>query len=118
MINQNTLLGRFFFKETDNGNLIGELSNYPGPEISTESADWIKGCDDKCANCRYHGTYHSTWLDDDGPQYAELKIFKNKKTGANKLFTLEWRDKNGKLIYEGEGMLCDGILIGDYHDMK
>jgi hypothetical protein len=116
MINPNTLLGRFFFQKTDNGNLIGEYSNNLGTGVSTESADWIKGCEDKeCANCKYHGTYHSSWLEGREPQFAELKI--SQKPGDPKLFKLEWReDKNPNPIYVGEGMLCDGILIGDYHD--
>jgi hypothetical protein len=31
------------------------------------------------------------------------------------VFTLKW---TGKANFEGEGMLCDNILIGDYHDVK
>ena len=109
-MDNNTLLGRFFFKKTDNGNLIGEFSNYQDPRIYAESADLIEGCDD----CSFLGKYHSSWLDDSKPQFAELKIYR--KVGACKIFTLEWREKmNPNPIYVGEGMLCDGILVGDYH---
>ena len=112
MAKQKKLEGRFFFKETDNGNLIGEYSNNYGIEISTESSDLIAGCD----NDSFLGTYHSTWLEDEGPEFAELTISKIKRT---KLFTLEWckinDDKSHKiLIFVGGAMLCDGILIGNY----
>jgi len=116
--NQQQLLGRFFFKKTDNGNLIGEFSNNLDAIIHTESADLIKGCEEKdneCVYCHYHGTYNSTWQEGGEPHFKELKISKNTgKFGSNKLFSLEWSDKNVP-VYVGEGMLCDGILIGDYH---
>ena len=116
------LIGRFFFKKTDNGNLIGEFSNNPGSGISTESADLIpdsailkENADLKegYANGGFVGEYNSTWQEDGKPHFAKLKIFI--KTGSHKLFTLEWH-RGKQLIFEGEGMLCDGILIGDYHD--
>lgn len=108
------LIGRFFFRKTDNGNLIGEFSNNLDAGIYTESADRIKGCEDKeCANCRYHGTYSSTWQENGVPFFADLTISKN--TRNNKLFSLKWIVKNGSTNYTGEGMLCDDILIGDYH---
>jgi hypothetical protein len=75
-----------------------------------------KGCKNKkCANYCYHGTYLSTWQEHGVPLFAELKI--SPKIGADKLFTLKWR-RNNVVIFEGEGMLCDGILIVDYHDTK
>jgi len=117
------LIGRFFFKKTDNGNLIGEFSNNqdtasskPGTGISTESADRIYGCEEReCVNFSYHGTYRSTWQDEEGSHLAKLKITP-KKTRPKTQYSLEWCE--GKdltdLTFVGEGMLCDGMLIGDY----
>lgn len=105
--------GRFFFKLTDNRNLIGEFSNNLDANISTESADIKESCGDKaCANCKFHGTYYSTWRENREPIFAELKI--TPKTGAANQFTLKWYHEDGGRYFKGEGMLCDGILIGDY----
>ena len=115
--NQKRFLGRFFYKLTENGNLFGEFSNNVVADIVSESADRKDGCEDKCANCRYHGTYRSTWRHDDKAVFAELKIFKKKGLlGGDKLFSLEWRKDNTTLVFKGEGMLCDGILIGNYYE--
>ena len=49
------LIGRFYFKQTSNRNLIGEFSNNIEKDIYTESADIIK------SNGKYLGVYISTW---------------------------------------------------------
>jgi hypothetical protein len=126
-INKNKIMakkvnGRFYFKKTDNGNLIGEFSNNQDDNIYTESADLIKSCANKeCANCKYHGTYHSSWQEECEALFAELEI--SPKKGSAQLFTLEWfrkdsSDSHKELIFVGEGMLCDGILFGDYHGVN
>ena len=117
MPNQKRFLGRFFYKLTDNGNLVGEFSNNVDADIVSESADWKCACEDNCPNCLYHGTYLSTWRHDNGAVIAELKISRKKGIDASdKLFSLEWRKDNKTLIFKGEGMLCDGILIGNYYE--
>jgi hypothetical protein len=106
------LIGRFYFKKTSNGNLIGEFSNnLSGNIISTESADFIKKVEG--ADGDYFGEYNSTWQENGNPLFANLKI--SPKAGNDKLFTLNW-SRNGKRVFVGEGMLCDDILIGDYQD--
>jgi hypothetical protein len=104
----NKLLGRFYFKQTSNGNLIGEFSNNLSAEISTES------CDLKGASSGYVGQYKSTWQENRKPLFANLVIAPN--TANSRLFSLIWR-RGGKPIFEGAGMLCDDILVGDYHDV-
>jgi hypothetical protein len=105
------LIGRFYFKKTRNGNLIGEFSNnLSGNIISTESADFIEKVEG--ADGDYFGKYHSTWQENGKSYFANLEI--TPKVGNNKLFTLNWT-RNGK-IFVGEGMLCDDILIGDYKE--
>ena len=111
MANQNKIAGRFFFKKTDNGNLIGEFSNNdPSSKISTESAD----LQPEIHNSGFIGTFHSTWQEAGKPFFAVLTI--SQKTNS-KLFTLEW-NRNNEPIFKGEGMLVDGVLIGDYHQVK
>ncbi len=102
----NNLIGRFYFKQTSNGNLIGEFSNNKSPGIYTESSDSFK------STGNYLGNYNSTWQEDGIPKFAILKISQKPKTN-NKIFTLKWSEE-GTPIFKGEGMLCDNILIGDY----
>lgn len=100
------IIGRFFFKKTSNGNLVGEWSNSHGTQVFSESADLMEpGAD------TYLGDYASTWQENKKPIFAILTI---RKKGLGPLFTLEWR---GTSNFDGEGMLCDNILIGDYHSL-
>lgn len=102
------LLGKFYFKKTTNGNLLGEFSNNIDNIILTESADL-----DQDDSESYLGDYNSTWQQNGKPCFANLKI--SQKPGIrNKIFILNWKVKGGILIFKGEGMLCDNILIGDY----
>ena len=107
------ILGRFYFKRTRNGNLVGEFSNDHSDRVSTESSDLLPGesGDNQGA---YNGSYHSTWQENGNSFFAHLNI--SPAVRSKCLFRLEWRDKsaNGKLLFKGEGMLCDDILIGDY----
>ena len=102
------LIGCFYFKQTNNGNLIGEFSNNKNPGIYTESSDLIGSTGD------YLGKYHSSWQEDGISQFADLAISQKPKTN-NKIFILKWSRK-GIPIFKGEGMLCDNILIGDYQE--
>jgi hypothetical protein len=105
-----TLIGRFWFDRTSNGNLIGEFSNNISKRISTESADLVKG-----GSTDFIGDYLSTWQEDDAACFANLKVSYKSGTG-NKIFTLEWKE-DGKLIFEGEGKLYNNTLIGDYRGL-
>jgi hypothetical protein len=104
-----TIIGRFFFKKTSNGNLIGEFSNRQSAGIYTESSDLIGN------DSGYIGKYYSTWQEEGESLFANLEILQKPQCN-NKIFTLEWR-RGGQLKFEGEGMLCDDILIGDYHSV-
>jgi hypothetical protein len=105
--------GRFYFKTTRNGNLIGEFSNNASKEICTESCD-LQPPSLQGANAAYSGKYYSTWQENGKPCFAELTI--SPKVG-NIIFTLEWRGMKGTGNFDGEGMLCDDILIGDYRSV-
>ena len=101
------IIGRFYFKQTSNGNLIGEFSNNKS-EPSTESSD-IRGSSDG-----YIGVYYTTWQENGKPHFADLSI--SRKHENSKRFSLIWKNSKGETIFKGEGMLCDNILIGDYHN--
>ena len=102
------LAGRFYLKKTTSENLIGEFSNDKSGEVFTEGAVLQPGKPDLAEKDRFSGSYKSTWLELGKPRMATLVI-----RHTHKLFTLEWTD-NTQVIFEGSGMLCDDILIGDY----
>ena len=78
------LIGRFYFKITKNGNLIGEFSNNLSPKNFTESADLIKQ-DVK----GFEGNYYSSWLDDTDVKSANLFI--RIKKGCKDIYTVNWK---------------------------
>jgi hypothetical protein len=104
--------GRFYLKQTSNRNLIGEFSNRQNDNIFTESAD-LKS---ENANENYIGKYNSTWQEN-GTAYFKVLEIMHKPNTNNKIFTLKWRGERDESGFDGEGMLCDDILIGDYHSV-
>lgn len=107
----NNLIGCFYFKQTINGNLIGEFSNNKSPGIYTESSDSLENTGN------YLGKYYSTWQENGKPKNAVLEISQKLNT-ENKIFSLTWRNSKGISVFKGEGMLCDNTLIGDYQESK
>ena len=103
------LNGRFYFKKTSNGNLVGEFSNnQPDYVIATESADLKKD-----GGGDYFGEYNTTWQENGKAVFGVLKISRHAEN--SRLFTLNW-NISGESEFTGEGMLCDNILIGDYRN--
>jgi hypothetical protein len=105
------LIGRFYFKKTHNGNLIGEFSNNRINIISSESAD-VHGEND---SDDFIGIYNTTWQQDGQPFFAKLTISYKQNT-SQRIYTLEWTDRNSNLIFVGEGFVFEDNLIGDYRD--
>ncbi len=102
--------GRFYFKRTTSGNLIGEFSHHRMKENSTEGAN--RTSPDKGS---FDGTYITTWSDNSTPQIAQMVI--TPKSGCTNIFTVEWTNLTShKIIFLGEGMIVDGMLIGDYRN--
>lgn len=104
------VIGRFYFKMTPTGNLIGEFSNNGMHEIDSE-------CANKQSNEKgFIGIYHSVWEDDNGSNLAVLTI--DYRAGTNdKIYVLKWKQNNITKFW-GEGMLVDDLLIGDYRDFS
>lgn len=107
----NHLIGRFYFKRTQNGNLIGEFSNNHSLRNSTESADLTDRVDG------FVGQYNTTWQENRKPIFAKLSITYKVDSG-NSIYQLKWTDDKGIPIYIGEGFLFDGVLIGDYRNFE
>ena len=117
-------IGRFYLKLTDSKNLIGEFSNNHEncKRNYGESADRI--IPDACHG-NFVGEYYHTWYDDfesskPGGGFAKLKI--EPKSGCVNIYSLNWWGYNetkktfDEQFFWGEGMLCDGMLIGDYRN--
>ena len=103
------LIGRFYFKRTGNGNLLGEFSNCFLKGNSTESADLIRNVED------FEGEYNSSWQEGGSSLFA--KLFIEKKVNCKGIYTLRW-ERNGTIIFWGEGLICNDVLIGDYRNFK
>lgn len=100
--------GRFYFKRTSNGNLLGEFSNNFSSGAATESSDLIGESNG------FIGEYNSTWCEGSTPCFARLSI--TAKPGCKGIFRLEWR--HSPYDFDGEAMLCDDMLVGDYRHVK
>lgn len=102
------VLGRFYFKQTANGNLLGEYSNTEMNLNRTEGADITS-----LFSLPFIGTYTTTWFEQSA-QSLNLEI-QFKVNGNNRIYSLTWTN-NGNTVFVGQGFLVDGILIGDYRD--
>lgn len=104
------LIGRFYFKLTESGNLVGEFSNQMSITNSTESADRVS------EDVGFEGEYVTTWRQEREPFIARL-VIRGKSGNHRNIFALQWfRDK--EIIYWGEGFVEGGILIGDYRNFE
>lgn len=105
------IIGRFYFKQTNSGNLIGEFSNNSMSTNSTESAD-ISQRDKE----PFTGDYLTTWIQNEEAIFFKLKI--QPKTIHN-IYKLTWYESDIKNpSFLGEGFIVDEILIGNYQDFK
>ena len=109
--------GRFYFKLTSNGNLLGEWSNGGEFHSFSESADRTSLFPIDCNQCKFIGEFNSTWHeggDKAGSRFAKLEIGLKSPNHQN-IFRVIWTDtSNPQSMFEGEAMLCDDILIGNY----
>lgn len=109
------ITGRFFFKLTANGNLLGEYSNDLSSRCVTEAANRIFSAKEPERISRYdfEATYESVWRETlDRCVCSNLTI--SRKKGCTGIFSLEWKSPAGVHQFDGEGMLCDEILVGNY----
>lgn len=98
--------GNFYFKLTENGNLIGEFINNGTKEFNVECAN-----KDGNENINFVGKFISTWLEKENVFTSKLTITNDEdKKGYYKLVWIS----NGKKTFYGNGFVTDNILYGDY----
>jgi hypothetical protein len=105
-----SIIGRFYFKQTNYGNLIGEFSNNEMNRNLTESANILESYE-----AMYTGKYRTTWFET-GTTTLILEITFREQTDNN-IYILVWRNEKNETIFKGEGFIVDNILIGDYQDL-
>lgn len=104
------ILGRFYFTQSDTGNLLGEFSHNSIQAIITESAD-VREFPHPTE--QFVGIYSSTWFEE-GIQSLTLDI-RPKRADDRRILLLRWFDATGDIFF-GEGFVANGILIGTYWD--
>jgi len=109
-----TIIGSFYLRLTDSGNLVGEFTNSRLFTIATESATLIeKGSEP------FIGTYFSKWDGLYGLTSGVLTISYIQSTvPSNVKYNLVWRDEKGEVLFTGEALLAEGMLIGHYVSVK
>jgi hypothetical protein len=101
------VIGSFYFKKTNSGNLIGEFTNNKLKKILTESATINHEEIDK-----FEGEYTSSWHQNNTSILVNLTI---KLDGLK--YVLEW-GKDNNTLFKGEGFNVNNILIGHYIALK
>jgi len=104
------VIGRFYFKLSDNGNLLGEYSNAGSTECDVEAAKRIHTSEETSVE-PFEGEYTSTWTEGKKVESATLKITRRPNSAG--IFSVIWCDGNREL-FTGEAMVVDRILIGNY----
>lgn len=106
----NKIVGSFYLRPADGGNLLGEFTNNVRFTITAEKAS-LKEAGDR----PFTGRYLSTWLEGDGIHTAELVIDHLKDAEYKDVkYHLVWNDLEKGPIYEAEALLAEGVLVGHY----
>lgn len=101
------IIGAFYFRLTENENLLGEFFNDHSITPSTESADKRHG-----SGTGFVGIYDSSWIDVETVTAILTISIKHEST---RIFSLSW-DVMGNRRFIGEGIIVDSILMGNYID--
>lgn len=102
--------GRFYFRQTQNGNLIGEYSNQNSTRNVSESANQTVDSD-----FPFVGTYNSTWFEDNPRAAESMTLVISLIPGTRDIYRLIW--SNGKQdAFFGEAFIAEDLLIGNYWD--
>lgn len=106
------ILGAFYFRLSQNGNIAGEYTHNNDRLILGENADRVHS-DDRMG---FEGTYNSIWLEKQNELLPSTEQMRATLaiTRPDRKFNLEWRDEDGLVVYTGEGMLVDDLLVGFY----
>ena len=105
------LIGSFYYKKTSKNNLQGEFLSNKADRVSIESAIPINPTINMDNFC---GDYNVFWYDSDH-HFGTLKITLN----LNNIYELIWSEnKPDNFVFEGQGFVIDGVLIGHYWGLK
>ena len=105
------IIGRFYFKLSSNGNLLGEYSNNVSTDCDVEAARRLSERQGTNIN-PFVGKYNSTWTEGASSHSATLTITKR----TAQIYSVEW-SRNNEPVFTGEAMIMDGILIGNYQSV-
>ena len=109
-----SVMGRFYFRKTTEGNLIGEYSHRDCIRSFAEAASRTeKGSD-------WLGDYKTCWVEPPGFRFNKAHLTISLKEGSASLYTLLWLPWRGRgePLFRGEAMISDDLLIGDYSDTE
>ena len=113
--------GRFYFKLTASKNLVGEYSNRDAgcTHSLTESASRIRPLDKPFdPTSPFEGVYYSLWCEAGWNSFGTAILKIERDSARPDIFKVVWSSvKSHRTVYEGEAMLCDDALIGDYSDV-
>ena len=104
------LIGRFYFKKTTEGNLIGEYSHR---ELNC-TRSFAEAASRVGKGTEWVGDYKTCWVEPPDLEFGQALLKITKKRGAVNLFRLRWYGEDGSELFTGEAMLSDDLLIGDY----
>jgi len=107
------LIGRFYFKITPSGNLIGEYSH----RNPSSQGSFAEAATRSSPGSSWVGDYRTVWCE--GPSNSAESAYLKITQSASGVFSVLWCESlqpNAKVIFDGEAILCDGMLVGDYHD--
>ena len=104
------IVGRFYFKQTISGNLIGEFSNNLSSRNLTECANIENKIDEP-----FCGEFKTAWFENE-VNSLNLKI-EIKDISINNIYKLTWSNKT-RIVFWGEGFLVENMLIGDYRNFE
>ena len=102
------LIGRFYFRKTTEGNLIGEYSHRDCTRSYAEAASRVDNGND------WQGEYTTCWVEPPQLQVQQAQLTITRKAASANLFQLEWNGVDGNELFKGEAMLSNDLLIGDY----
>ncbi|KAF2514506.1 hypothetical protein E0W68_13615 [Flavobacterium salilacus subsp. salilacus] len=103
------IIGSFYLKKVASDKLLGEFTNNILFTVSSESCELIEAGD-----APFLGKYSSQWYIADKRYSAILVVsFIEHAENRNTKYRLSWF-MDEKLVYEGEAMLVDDMLIGHY----
>ena len=107
------IIGSFYLKRITKDKLLGEFTNNRLFTVSSESCELIEA-----GSAPFLGKYKSKWYIGDKCYSAILTIsFIDHAMNKNVKYKLSWF-MGDKLVYEGEAILVDDMLMGHYIELS